>query len=87
MELFKANIDTDFPSDPLTYTKIYDLFLIYSLDQCRQVLDNILEEISQLAPPEVLYWGQKDVERIESGLMALRDLIRQKARELPQNSH
>lgn len=87
MGLFKANLDSDFPSDPLTYTKIYDLFFAYNLEQCKEILDAILEDIAKITPSEVEDWSEKDVERIESGLMALRDLIRQKARELPQNCH
>lgn len=87
MELFKANIDTDFPSDPLTYTKIYDLFSAYNLAQCKEAMEGILEGIAQITQAEVEEWTGKDLERIESGLMALQDLIRQKAMELPQNCH
>jgi cyanate lyase len=87
MELFKANIDTDFPSDPLTYTKIYDLFSVYNLAQCKEVMDAILEDISQITQAEVEEWTGKDLERIESGLMALQDLIRQKAREIAPTYH
>lgn len=87
MKNFKADIETDFPADALTYTKIYDLFSICNLAQCKEALDAILEDISQITQAEVEEWTTEDMDRIESGLMALQDLIRQKAREIAPTYH
>jgi hypothetical protein len=87
MELNRELVHESFPECITTYTETYNDFLNCTVEQCIEATNVILDEIQMRATIAGNLFVKEELDKIESALMALRDLIEQKDPSLIHTSH